>query len=137
MRAFILFSLTFFSLLSFADVTNNTSANSNLVDPDLIDSEMTQVMYLIGPKDIKTTSYQGGYPSNFNLKLCTACMPKPYKLEEGAELLLNEQPLDIKDLTISLIKKQFDVIQLGIDRTTRTVSYIYLGGISELSTGEL
>jgi hypothetical protein len=89
-------------------------------------------MYLISPKDIKTTSYEGGSPSSFDLKLCQDCRVKSYTLQTNAELLLNEQPLAIKDLAISLIKKKFNVIQLGIDRSTKTITYLYLGGISEL-----
>jgi hypothetical protein len=101
-------------------------------DPDLIDSSMMKVMYIISPKDIKTTSYKRGFPSSFDLKLCQDCRVKSYTLDTNAELLLNEQPLAIKDLAISLIKKKFNVIQLGIDRSTKAITYLYLGGISEL-----
>ena len=97
---------------------------------------MTRVMYLIGSKDIKTTSYQNGHPSTFELKLCIACKKKSYQLKASADLQINAQPLAIEDLAISLIKNKSDVIQLGIDRTNNTITYIYLGGISELNTGE-
>jgi hypothetical protein len=107
------------------------------IDPDLVDTEMTRVMYLIGPNDLKTSNYKNGFPSVFNLKLCDNCQIKPYQLKDQAELLLNEKPLTLKDLTITLIKKKFDVIQLGIDRSNKTISYLYLGGISELSAEEI
>jgi hypothetical protein len=119
--------MLFISSLSIAD-----PSKLNGIDPDLIDSQMTRVMYLINPKDIKTTSYQGGFPSSFDIKLCQGCKIKSYTLETNAELLLNEQPLAIKDLAVSLIKKKFEVIQLGIDRSAKTITYLYLGGISEL-----
>lgn len=108
--------------------------STSSVDPDLIDVEMTHVMYRIAPSDLKTTAYQDGSPSAFNLKLCKTCFIKSYSLIKDAEILLNEHPLALKDLTISLIKKKFDVIQLGIDRSNKTVTYLYLGGISELNT---
>tara|TARA_B110001454_G_C12434644_1_gene315104 strand:+ start:25 stop:438 length:414 start_codon:yes stop_codon:yes gene_type:complete len=137
MRLLLLSFALIFSYLGSASTLAADSSNLDLIDPNSIDPEMTSVMYLISPDDIKTTAYKSGAPSNFNLKLCKACQIKPYSLKIDAELLLNEQPLTINDLAIQLIKKQFDVIQLGIDRTTNTITYIYLGGISELSTGEL
>jgi len=130
-------SLTLSLMLLFSSLSSAELANLNTIDPDLIDPEMTRVMYLIGPNDIKTTSYKSGHPSAFELKLCSACMKKTYQLKVGANLKIDAQPLAIEDLAINLIKKESEVIQLGIDRTTKTVTYIYLGGISELSTGEL
>lgn len=131
MRPLMFSLIIFFSSHSFAN-----SVTPNSIDPDLVDPEMTQVMYIINPNDIKTTSYRAGQPSTFDLKLCKACQIKSYKLKIDAELLNNGLPLAMQDLTIKLIKKKFDLIQLGIDRTNNTVTYIYLGGISELSTGE-
>jgi hypothetical protein len=127
MRLLTLTIMLFISLHSLAELTISKG-----IDPDLVDSKMTQVMYMISPKDIKITSYTGGFPSSLDLKLCNACMIKSYSLKSNAELLLNEQPLAIKDLAINLIKKKFDVIQLGIDRSTKAITYLYLGGISEL-----
>jgi hypothetical protein len=112
------------------------SQDSNSIDPDLIDPEMTRVMYLIEPKDIKITSYRSGSPSAFKLKLCDVCRSKNYSLDKGAGLLLNGAPLALEDLTIQLIKKKFDVIQLGINRESNSVTYLYLGGTSESNTGE-
>jgi hypothetical protein len=103
------------------------------IDPDSIDTEMTQVMYLISPNDIRANTYKNGYPSVFSITLCKTCQQKSYTLKDGADLLLNEQPLDLSDLTITLIKKKFDVIQLGIDRSDRSITYLYLGGLSEFS----
>lgn len=108
-----------------------------LLDPNSIDSEMTKVMYRIGPKDIRTTSYSSGHPSAFELKLCDNCQKKVYQLEKNAHLLLNEEPLALADLAINLIKKKFDVIQLGIDRNKQSVTYLYLGGLSEASPMQL
>lgn len=127
MRLLTLTIILFISSHSLAELTIAKG-----IDPDLVDSNMTQVMYMISPKDIKITSYTGGFPSSLDLKLCNACMIKSYSLKSNAELLLNEQPLAIKDLAINLIKKKFDVIQLGIDRSTKAITYLYLGGISEL-----
>ena len=107
------------------------------INPDLIDIEMTKVMYRITPSDLQTIAYHNGSPSVFNIKLCLACQIRPYTLEKGAELLLNDQALALKDLTIALIKKKFDSIQLGINRSTKTVTYLYLGGTGELSASEL
>ncbi|MFT4907392.1 MAG: hypothetical protein ACI978_001474 [Oleispira sp.] len=107
------------------------------LDPDLIDPEMADVMYRIAPSDLKTISYQNGSPSVFNIKLCQACQIKPYRLEKGAEILLNDQTLALKDLTVALIKKKFNSIQLGINRSTKTVTYLFLGGTGELSASEL
>ena len=107
------------------------------IDPDLIDPEMTNVMYVIGAKDIKISAYSGGSPSALDLRLCDNCQVKSYQLADNAELLMNENPLLLSDLTIHLIKKKFDVIQLGIDRSKQTVSYLYLGGMSESSAEEI
>jgi len=132
MRLFSKFLLLFISSVSFGAVVSPLG-----IDPDLIDSAMVRVMYVINPNDIKATAYQGGHPSVFTIKLCKGCQTKSYSLEKEAELLLNEQPLALKDLTITLIKKKFDVIQLGIDRSRKSITYLYLGGISELSAEEL
>jgi len=94
-------------------------------------------MYLIGPDDLKTSAYKSGFPSAFNIKLCDNCQIKSYQLKNQAELLLNEQFLLLTDLTLTLIRKKFDVIQLGIDRSENTITYLYLGGISESSAEEL
>jgi hypothetical protein len=126
------FSLLLTGFISLAQIP---TAVAN--DPDLVDIEMTKVMYIITPNDVAISAYQGGHPSELKLKLCQECQVKPYALIENAELLLNEQPLALKDLTITLIKKKFDVIQLGIDRSNKTVTYLYLGGISESSAEEL
>ncbi len=126
------FSLILASFISLAQVP---AAIAN--DPDLVDIEMSKVMYIITPDDIAISAYQGGHPSVLKLKLCQGCQIKPYALIGNAELLLNGQPLALKDLTIALIKKKFDVIQLGIDRSNKTVTYLYLGGISESSAEEL
>lgn len=128
MRLFSIFLLLFISSTSSGAVVASQG-----IDPDLIDSEMTRVMYVINPNDIKASAYQGGYPSAFTIKLCTGCQTKSYSLEKEADLLLNEQPLALRDLTITLIKEKFDVIQLGIDRSNRSITYLYLGGISELN----
>lgn len=107
------------------------------IDPDLVDAEMTRVMYTISPSDIKISSYKSGSPSIFTIKLCGNCQQKAYTLKDAAELLLHEQPLTLKDLTRALIKKSFKTIQLGIDRSNKTITYLYLGGISESSAQEL
>ncbi|MEH6450757.1 MAG: hypothetical protein V7765_18975 [Oleispira sp.] len=132
MRLLSIFLLLFISGTSFGAV-----ATPQGIDPDLIDREMTRVMYMINPNDIKIVAYKGGHPSAFTIKLCKKCQTKSYSLEKEAELLLNDQPLALKDLTITLIKKKFDGIQLGIDRSNNTVTYLYLGGISESSAEEL
>lgn len=126
---------SFLLLASLIGLTHTPVTSAN--DPDLIDVEMTKVMYIIGPDDFKISGYQNGNPSALSLKLCQECQIKPYALVESAELLLNEQPLALKDLTITLIKKKFNAIQLGIDRSNKTITYLYLGGISESSADEL
>jgi len=128
---------SFFLLLVIGSTSLAQNAAATAIDPDLIDVEMTKVMYIITPSDLKISAYHKGQPAAFNLKLCQACQVKPYYLQDNAELLLNEQPLALKDLTITLIKKKFDVIQLGIDRSNKTVTYLYLGGISESSAEEI
>jgi hypothetical protein len=90
-------------------------------------------MYNIKPTDIKVSAYTNGFPSSLNLQLCDNCSIKNYRLPNDAPLLLNEVALEPKDLTISLIKKKFDSIQLGINRDTASINYLYLGGISELT----
>ena len=128
---------SFFLLLIIGSTSLPALANTTQIDPDLVDVEMIHVMYLISPSDLKTSNYKDGFPSVFNIKLCQSCQIKPYQLKDQAELLLHEQPLALKDLTIALIKKKFDEIQLGIDRSNKTVTYLYLGGISESTTEEL
>lgn len=118
----------FINLNSYADA----SANS-LVDPDSIDPEIEQVMYIIEPTDLKVHQYSNGIPSSFNVKLCNVCQTKTYAFAKDSSLLLNEISLEIDDLAISLIKKNFNKIQLGIDRSNGTISYLYLGGINELT----
>lgn len=129
-------SLTLYLMLLVSSISS-AQIKPSAIDPDLVDVEMVKVMYQIAPKDLKTRTYQQGVPSEFNIKLCSHCQIKPYSLIKDAELLLNEQPLALEDLTITLIKKKFDVIQLGIDRSNKTVTYLYLGGISESSAEEL
>lgn len=107
------------------------------LDPDSVDPEMTQVMYKIAPSDIKTAAYKNGIPSRFNIKLCKSCKINQYSFPDNSEVLLHGQPLNIKHLTIHLIKKKFNVIQLGINRNNKSVSYLYLGGISESNAEEL
>jgi hypothetical protein len=137
MRSLVLSLMLIFSYFCSASTTTADTKNLNLTDPDLIDPEMATVMYLIKPRDIKTTAYQSGLPASFDLKLCRTCQIKSYTLKAGAELLINEQPLAIDDLTIQLIKKKFDIIQLGVNRTSHTISYLYLGGINESNDAEL
>lgn len=129
-------------LLSFTLLLITSSAcfaqvPSTGIDPDSIDSEMTKVMYRIAPNDLKTIAYSNGAPSVLAIKLCEACKIKSYTLQKEAGLLLNEQPLLLKNLTVALIKKNFDSIQLGINRTDKTVTYLYLGGIKEAGDGVL
>lgn len=132
MRSFTITLLLFLSSWTIAQTQNQTD-----IDPDAIDPEMTKVMYLITADDIRITSYHGGQPSEFELKLCSGCQRKKYQLASEADLLLDGNPLPLKDLTISLIKKKFDLLQLGIDRTNRSITYLYLGGMSESSAEEL
>lgn len=110
---------------------------NSLVDPDSIDPEMSQVMYTINTQDIKVQQYNNGVPSSFYLKLCNTCRVKVYQLVNNAPLLLNERAIKIEDLAISLIKKGFRTVQLGIDRTSGTISYLYLGGVNELNSKPL
>lgn len=128
MHSLYLLLLFFLSQMSFAQFTAPTG-----IDPDLIDAEMNQVMYLISPNDIKVSTYKNGYPTIFSIILCKTCRQKSYTLKGGADLLLNEQPLGLSDLTTTLIKKKFKIIQLGIDRSNKSITYLYLGGISEFS----
>ncbi len=132
MRSFIITLL-----LTLSPWTLALQQNQVGIDPDLIDPEMTNVMYVIGAKDIKISAYSSGSPSALDLRLCNNCQVKSYQLADNAELLMNENPLLLSDLTIHLIKKKFDVIQLGIDRSKQTVSYLYLGGMSESSAEEI
>ena len=130
---------SFFSLMLFLTASSTglaQVAHTALIDPDLIDADMTQVMYLVTPNDLTTKAYKNGTPAIFDIKLCQTCQIKSYRLRDHAELLLNEQPLALKDLTITLIKKKYDIIQLGINRTNKTITYLYFGGISESSAEE-
>lgn len=129
-------SLSFILLITSSACFAQVATPAGL-DPDLIDAEMAEVMYRIAPSDLKTIAYHKGSPSVFNIKLCQACQIKPYTLEKRAELLLNDQTLALEDLTIALIKKKFNSIQLGINRITKTVTYLFLGGTGELSASEL
>jgi len=128
---------SFILLLAIGSTSLAQNTESTAIDPDLIDVEMTKVMYIIPPNDLKISTYDRGQPAAFNLKLCKTCQVKPYSLQDNAELLLHEQVLALKDLTITLIKKKFDVIQLGIDRGNKTITYLYLGGLSESSAEEI
>ena len=128
---------SFILLLIAGSVSLTQGARATDIDPDLVDVEMIQVMYLISPNDLKTSIYKDGSPSVFNIKLCPTCQIRSYQLKDQAELLLHDQPLALKDLTITLLKKKFDEIQLGINRSNKTVTYLYLGGISESSAEEL
>lgn len=135
MRLLILSCMLIFSSIGSVYTLAATPAIINGIDPSSIDPEMVDVMYLISPRDMKTTAYKGGFPHRFDLKLCKQCLIKSYTLKNNAEFLLNEQPLAIEDLAIQLIKKKFDVIQLGINRSNNTITYLYLGGINELTSG--
>ena len=135
MRLLIISCMLIFSSIGSAFTLAAAPSNPSGIDPSSIDAEMVNVMYLISPNDMKTTAYKSGLPHSFDLKLCKNCQIKPYTLKDNAELLINEQPLAIGDLTIQLIKKKFDVIQLGINRSDNTISYLYLGGINELTSG--
>lgn len=132
MRLLSLFLLLIASHSGFAQELKLSS-----IDPDLVDAEMTRVMYIISPNDIRISTYKNGFPSVFTIKLCDNCQQKVYTLKDAAELLLHEQPLALEDLTRILLKKSFKKIQLGIDRSNRTITYLYLGGINESSTQEL
>jgi hypothetical protein len=125
-------SLIFTLFLSIYSITSSQAAQPLEIEPDLIDAEMTLVMYRIEPNSLKTIAYKNGYPSTLNIKLCQACRIKPYTLEINAEILLNEQPLALEDLSIELIKKNYDSVELGLNRSTQAVTHLYLGGISEL-----
>lgn len=129
MHKLILGIVFFISTYCYADLSAN-----NLIDPDSIDPDMSQVMYRIDAKNLKIQQYSNGAPSAFTLKLCNTCKMKTYKLAESPSLLLNEAPLKIGDLATSILKKGFTEIQLGINRTNGTISYLYLGGVSELNT---
>lgn len=133
MNYLTLFSILLFSSFSF---TSNATSSTLGVDPDSIDPELRRVVYHIGPKDIKISAYQGGSPSALELSLCERCLTKTYKLASDAEILLNETPLPLSELTIELIKKNFDIISLSINRDQNTVTSLYLGGVSELSKEE-
>ncbi len=128
--------LTLAILLTLSPWSFAIGQNQVQLDPDLVDPEMTQVMYVISPNDIKVATYRNGAPASLDLKLCDNCQIKRYRLADNAELLINERPLLLTELTLELIKKQFDAIQLGIDRSKQTISYLYLGGLSESSAEE-
>jgi hypothetical protein len=129
--------LSLFLLLIASHSGFTQEVKSSGIDPDSVDAEMTRVMYIISPSDIKISSYKNGTPSIFTIKLCGNCQQKAYTLKDVAELLLHEQPLALQDLTPTLIKKSFKKIQLGIDRSNKTITYLYLGGINESSVQEL
>lgn len=130
-------SLSFTLLFIASSICSAQETSRANIDPDLVDAEMSQVMYRIAPNDLKTIAYHNGSPSIFNIKLCQTCQIKPYVLEKGAELQLNDQALALKDLTIALIKNKFHSIQLGINRSSKTVTYLFLGGTGELSASDL
>lgn len=132
MHKLILSIVFFISTFCYADLSVN-----NLVDPDLIDPEMTQVMYIIDSQDLKIQQYSNGIPSALSLKLCGNCKVKVYKLTKNPSLLFNESSFKIDDLATILLKRGFNDVQLGINRTSGTISYLYLGGRSELNINNL
>ena len=84
MRSFIIALLLTLSPWSFA-----LQQNPKGIDPDLIDPEMTNVMYVVSANDLKISAYSSGSPSAFDLRLCNNCRVKTYQLADNAELLLN------------------------------------------------
>ncbi len=124
----------FFSLALFVSTVCQADLSSQrLIDPDSIDATMTQVMYRIPLNDLKIKRYSNGFPSAFTLKLCPQCQTKTYNLAQPPSLLLNSKELKIEDLATTLLKKEVEQVQLGINRTDGTISYLYLGGLDELS----
>lgn len=132
MRSLSIFLLLLISSSSFAQ-----KAVLMEIDPDSIDPEMVRVAYIISIDDLNIQSYSNGIPSALSLKLCNRCKIKTYKLAKSLPLLLNEKPLKADDLTAALLKKVVDEIELGIDRANGTISYLFLGGISESNTNRL
>lgn len=132
MRSLSIFLLLLISSSSFAQKTVLME-----IDPDSIDPEMVRVAYIISIDDLNIQSYSNGIPSTLSLKLCNRCKIKTYKLAKSLPLLLNEKPLKADDLTAALLKKVVDEIELGIDRANGTISYLFLGGISESNTNRL
>lgn len=109
-----------------------------LVDPDSLDSGLPVVSYLIPADNMKIESYAQGKPSHLRLVLCRNCMEKTYKISDSAVLELSRKPLKRSDLTIELMKKEFNKIRIGIDRTKGEIIYLRLGASAydELPEGQ-
>lgn len=102
--------MRFFTTIILLLLSNLTlSQTQGEIDPDTVDPEMMNVMYLISKDDIRITSYRSGHPSEFELKLCARCQRKKYQLASEAELLINGNPLVLKDLTLNLPQTQLCV----------------------------
>lgn len=65
-------------------------------------------------------------------------MEKTYKISDSAVLELSRKPLKRSDLTIELMKKEFNKIRIGIDRTKGEIIYLRLGASAydELPEGQ-
>ena len=108
-------------LLSF-----NHSSYAQL-DPDHLDPSMPVVSYLISADNIKIASYRQGSPSHLSVILCNNCKEKTYALAPTATLESFNQPLKQSELTIKLLKKEFEKVRLGVDRAKGEIIYLRLG----------
>ncbi len=98
-----------------------------LVDPDSLDPSMPVVSYLIPTHSVKIASYKQGAASHLSVMLCYNCQEKTYPLASSVILKSFRQPLDRSELTINLLKKNFDQVRLGINRMKGEIIYLHLG----------
>lgn len=116
---FILLSLALHSSMSFS-----ADLGIEKVDPDNIDPTMPVVIYNILPNDLSIKSYRQGNPSHLNLLLCKRCLEKSYKINQEANLTYNQQSIELSDLALIVMKKEFNYISLTINRSTQSIDYL-------------
>lgn len=100
----------------------------NKVDPDSFDPSVRYTTYVVAPSDFSITSYQGGSPSHFTVTACERCIDKRYELATDALLELHQQPIEKSQLSELILKKEYDVVDMHIDRQENKIIGLYLGG---------
>lgn len=106
---------------------STSHADSSLVDPDSIDPSMPVVSYLVPESNLEITAYHLDSPSKLKVKLCRTCLEKTYLLDPKAELKLLGEPLDKAILTETLLKKEFPLLRLIVNRSKGMIIYLDIG----------
>jgi len=62
------------------------------------------------------------------LKECSECDQVSYQMRADTELFEKEQPIDLKRATELYLRRNSEIIFVGISQTDKTIDYINFGG---------